>query len=228
MIKQYVITQCAKKKYKKINTKINCRFLPQDISIGKKCIIGKKAHLADNISIGNFTYLNCNVLDIIIESNVTIGNFCSIAPGVLIGLGNHYIQTVTTHPILFNDYYLNSFKSGNINQQLEGLADQNQETVIGSDVWIGARANIRRGIKIGNGAIIAADSVVTKDVPDYAIVAGIPARIIRYRFDKEQVEFLSQNHEKCFWNWDDMFLCKNFSVLYDIEKYIDLVKQEVN
>lgn len=225
MIKHYIKTLFKKKKYKKFHTKINCRFLPNDIVIGKYCIIGKKAHLSDNISIGNFTYLNCNILDIIIESNVSIGNYCSIAPGVLIGLGNHYIETVTTHPILFNKYYANCFNGNKPNQILNGLPDQNQTTIIGSDVWIGARSNIKRGIKIGNGAIIAADSVVTKDVPSYAIVAGCPAKVIRYRFSRDQVEYLIKNSKKCFWNWDEKFLIDNFSTLYNIETYIETIKK---
>ena len=109
--------------------------------------------------------------------------------------------------------------------KLDGLKDKNDSTTIGSDVWIGARANIKRGVIIGNGAVVAADAVVTKNIPDYAIVAGVPARVIGYRFSEEQRKALIENEEKCFWNWDDESIAKNISVLYDIEKYISVISE---
>lgn len=215
-------------KFKKLNTKIYSKYVSKDVKIGINCIVGKNTHISENVKIGNFTYFNSNVLDIIVESNVKIGNYCSIGPGVLIGLGNHYINTITTHPILFNKYYKNCYKGYQLNQKLNGLVDDNLVTVIGSDVWIGARANIKRGVHIGNGAIIAAESVVTKDVPDFSIVAGVPAKVIKYRFSDEDINFLKKYENYCFWNWQDDFLIKNFDKLYDIEDYINLLKKQIN
>lgn len=74
------------------------------------------------------------------------------------------------------------------------------DTVIGNDVWIGRGATIMPGVKIGNGAVIGSMAVVAKDVPDYAIVAGNPARIIRYRFDQETIDFLNDLE---WWDFSD-------------------------
>jgi serine acetyltransferase len=74
------------------------------------------------------------------------------------------------------------------------------DITIENDVWIGAKATVMSGIKIGNGAVVAAGSVVTKDVPPYAIVAGNPAKIVKYRFDESQIEKLLQIS---WWNWDE-------------------------
>lgn len=97
-------------KFKKLNTKIYSKYVSKDVKIGINCIVGKNTHISENVKIGNFIYFNSNVLDIIVESNVKIGNYCSIGPGALIGLDNHYINTITTHPILFNKYYKVSAK----------------------------------------------------------------------------------------------------------------------
>lgn len=208
-----------KRKLKKKGVKIGMRFVPSDLVIDRGCLVGKKTHIADNVKIGKFSYLNSNALDVFIESNTIIGDYCSIAPGVIIGMGNHDTRLCTTHPILFDSYYINLLNWETINLKREGLKDKNDFTLIGSDVWIGARANIKRGIKIGNGAVIAAETVVTRDVPDYAIVAGIPAKIIGYRFDEESVDFLKKNEKYCFWNWNEEELKKNFDSLYDLQAY---------
>lgn len=220
-----------RKKAKKINTVIKMKLIPRDLNYGAYSLLGKKTHISNNVRIGKFSYFNSNQIDIIIESNSIIGCFCSIAPGVMIGLGNHYSNLVTTHPILFNSYYIDALHWNNIKPLLNGLSDDNLSTIIGSDVWIGTRANIKRGIKIGNGAIVAAESVVTKNVPNYAIVAGVPAKIIGYRFEKKIIEILNDNEQFCFWNWDESTLNKYFESLYDSEDYIlaiEKVKYELD
>lgn len=112
-----------------------------------------------------------------------IGRFCSIGCHVQIGLALHHIDTVSTHPLL------------------EGPMLQNKRTRIGNDVWIGAGATLLGkggGLTIGDGAIVGAGSVVTKDVPPYAIVGGNPARIIRYRFDEAIIRRLLALK---WWDW---------------------------
>jgi acetyltransferase-like isoleucine patch superfamily enzyme len=116
-----------------------------------------------------------------------IGHFCSIAFGVQIFLGgNHRTDWVTTFP--FGHTSKETF-----NVSVEGHPHTKGDVVIKNDVWIGANAVIMSGVTIGNGAVVAANSVVTKDVPDYCIVAGNPAKVVKKRFTDEQITELLQN-----------------------------------
>ncbi|WP_298623583.1 CatB-related O-acetyltransferase [uncultured Legionella sp.] len=103
---------------------------------------------------------------------------------------NHAMDGVSTYPFkVFGD----SWSEASMNVVNKG------DTIIGNDVWIGNSATIMQGIKIGDGAIIGTNSLVTKDVAPYSIVGGNPARVIRKRFDDESIEFLTN---LCWWNWD--------------------------
>lgn len=127
-------------------------------------------------------------------SHCTIGRFCSIGPEVTIGLGIHPTDRVSTFP---------GFYSGNrhtANFGSDPAVEEHRSTVVGNDVWIGARVIIPGGVTIGDGAVIAAGAVVTKDVPRYAIVGGVPARVIRYRFVSEVVDEVVRLQ---WWNWSD-------------------------
>lgn len=137
-----------------------------------KCII-------NHCHIGNYTYIGKNSL----IQNTTIGNYCSISHDFNCGLGNHPLDLFSTSPIFYR-------KKNPLKLQLVEENSQFQEYKsinIGHDVWIGARVTILDGVNIGNGAVIATGAVVTKDVPPYAIVGGIPARIIKYRDIKERL-----------------------------------------
>ena len=223
MISNYLRSIIIKKKLKKVNTVVRLRFIPNNLSIGENCIVGKKAQISTNVEIGNFTYLNSNIKEVIVESNTKIGNYCSIAPGVCIVLGNHYLNTVSTHPFLFDDYYKKSFDNI-IKPKLNGLKDKNLETVIESDVWIGANSIINRGITVGQGAVIASGAIVTKNVEPYSIVAGVPAKVIGYRFDKEIIERLLSNKENSFWNWSKKEVITNYNLLYNIDDYCKYIE----
>jgi len=118
-----------------------------------------------------------------VVAKTKIGKFCSIGHGSFIGLWEHNTY-VTTH-----SFYLYE-TSGGFVKGYKNYDRDSEWTEIGNDVWVGANAVILKGVKIGDGAIIGGGSVVTKDVPPYAIVVGNPARVIRYRFSPEDIDFL--------------------------------------
>lgn len=133
----------------------------------------------DLVSVGKKTYGNLYVLAFNRDSKLEIGHFCSIAPGVTFILSaDHPTDKVSTFP----------FKVKIMGEALEGTSKG--DIIVGDDVWIGYGATIMSGVKIGQGAVIAAGAVVTKDVPPYAIVGGVPAKIIKYRFFEEQISEL--------------------------------------
>lgn len=104
-----------------------------------------------------------------------IGPYCSLASDVMIGGEEHAYWDISTSNKL----------------TYEGVSET--DTIIGYDVWIGAQCYIRQGVKIGNGVVIGSNSFVNKDIPDYAIVVGSPARIIKYRFDEEMIQKINQS-----------------------------------
>ncbi len=224
MINFYII----KNKYKRIGTKIKTCCLGKNLMIGEKCVVSKNVILGDSVCIGDFTYLNSSKYWITIESNVKIGKFCSIAPGVFIGAGNHDYTFVTTHPILFDRVIEKKLNLNKHIQKVEGLKDKDIITEIGNDVWIGLNSCIKRGVKIGNGAVIASGSIVVKDVPDYAIVGGNPAKVIKYRTTNKNIDFLKNNYNNAWWNWKIDELIKNIDYMYDFDKYVQFLKNDNN
>ena len=163
---------------------------------------------SSNISIGEYTIYNDFVNDPIqFEKNnviyhypinhdrLIIGKFCSIACGAkfLMNCANHTLQSLSTYtfPLFYEEWDLDKDK-------LTDAWDNRGDTVIGNDVWIGYEAVIMAGVTIGDGAIIGARAVVTKDVPAYAIVGGIPAKLIRKRYSDNTIEALLKTQ---WWNW---------------------------
>lgn len=150
--------------------------------------------------IGAYTFLRDGVR---IAGQVShIGRFCSLAPGVVIGDSNHPTEWLSTHSFQWGEgSWIPSQALTRFDTPLER---KGRRTLIGSDVWIGANAIVLSGITIGDGAIIAAGSVVSRDVPPYAIVGGVPARVIRFRFDEKTIERLMKVR---WWRFslDDLF-----------------------
>ncbi len=204
-----------KVKYRfKNNTIIQTKYIGKNVNIGKYCRISKNTYIGQNSEIGDFTYFNTGPSFISVATNTKIGKFCSIGPGTYIGIGNHKMNVLTTHPIVSDIAYQNIVDVSENNKKIE------LETIIGNDVWIGANAIIIEGIKIGNGAVIAAGAVVTKDVEDYAIVGGVPAKILKYRFDEKTRSRLKQKEEK-WWQWNTNELKENYNLLLNVEEYLD-------
>ncbi|WP_457095916.1 CatB-related O-acetyltransferase [Lysobacter sp. P5_B9] len=126
--------------------------------------------------------------------NAKIGSFCSVANDVVIGPGVHPVERFSTSPLFYKKR--NTFRIELVSSDTYG--DEYRPVKIGNDVWIGARAIVMGGVAIGHGAVVAANSVVTKDVPPYAIVGGVPARVIRYRFSEAKIQRLL---ELRWWDW---------------------------
>jgi chloramphenicol O-acetyltransferase type B len=153
-------------------------FIDNKTSIGNNCHILNNTIL-NNCTIKNYSYIGRNSL----IQNTTVGAYCSIANDVCIGLGVHPKYYFSTSPLFYR--VKNTFKLNVVDCDLN--FDEYNPIIIGNDVWIGARAIIMDGVTIGDGAIVAANAVVTKDIPAYAIVAGVPAKVISYRFEPEKI-----------------------------------------
>jgi len=131
-------------------------------------------------SLGDYTYIGSHSMIL----HTIIGKFCSISWGVSIGGAEHDYRNISTHDFYYNDAY-------GIRPSAPLPYDRFAEkSLIGNDVWIGANATILRGVTIGDGAVVGANSTVTKDVPPYSVVAGSPAKLIKYRFDLPAIEKL--------------------------------------
>jgi acetyltransferase-like isoleucine patch superfamily enzyme len=139
-------------------------------------------------TLGRFTYVSDSRI-----SSSTIGCFCTIASSTIGGLGCHPTQWLSIHPVFYSTRGQTALTFAD-KDYFEELAP----VTIGHDVWIGTHALVLDGVKIGTGAVIAAGAVVTRDVPDYAIVGGVPARLIRYRLD---ADIAARLLELEWWNW---------------------------
>lgn len=159
-----------------------------------------------NCAIGDFTYISADSR----ISNTKIGKFCSIGPECLIGLGKHpSTRYVSTHPAFFS-----TGKQAQMTFSDKNYFKQYERIEIGNDVWIGARAIILDGVSIGDGAIVAAGAVVTKDIPAYAVAGGVPARVIKYRFSTEQIKHLLAIR---WWDKDVNWLKTNYKLFHNID-----------
>lgn len=193
---------------------INKSAVVSDTSLeGFNYVKGKTILIDCYIGTGSYIRDNCSFI------KTKIGKYCSVAPHVRLVCGNHPIEkNVALHPAFYtgrniaglNFHHIMDFEEYNY------VDDGKWYCEIGNDVWIGSDVLILGGIKVGNGAVIAAGSVVTKDVEPYAIVAGVPAKQIKSRFSERQIEFLEtlkwwdkdydwiQEHIGLFDNIDDL------------------------
>ncbi len=153
-------------------------------------------------AIGAHTYGSPRVLSWDETTSLAIGRYCSIARGVTIALGGeHRSDWVTTYP--FGEFWPEA-------AGIEGHPRSRGDVVIGNDVWIGLDALILSGVTIGDGAVIGARAVVTKDVPPYAVVAGNPAQVVKYRFDDETIARLLAIR---WWDWPEAKVREHLSAL---------------
>lgn len=181
----------------------------RDCEIEKTASVGMASNCI-RVKMGRYSYMGFynSVCD------TTIGSFCSIASYCAIGGGRHPLNAVSTSPVFYAGRNSMGKNFSNIPEE------ENQGVEIGNDVWIGEAVFINDGVKIGTGAVIGAHSVVTKDIPPYAIVAGAPARVLRYRFDEETVKRLLESR---WWEWPDEKLSKDADRFDDPEKLMEAV-----
>ncbi|MGN1313974.1 MAG: CatB-related O-acetyltransferase [Lachnospiraceae bacterium] len=155
----------------------------------------------EQVSVGKGTYGEIRLLNDVEERKLKIGNYCSIGGETLFLLGReHDIGLCSTFP----------FKVRVMGDSYEALSKG--DIIVDDDVWIGCRAMILSGVHIGQGAVIAAGSVVNKDVPPYAVVGGVPAKIMKYRFSDELIdELLKVDYSKL----DDSMVKEHIGRLYE-------------
>lgn len=167
-------------------------------------IVGDYTYYDDPEDIYNFEK-NVLYLFEFMGDKLIIGKFCQIATGVrfIMNGSNHAMDGVSTYPFkVFGD----AWSDASMNVVSKG------DTVIGNDVWIGNSATIMQGVKVGDGAIIGTNSLVSKDVEPYTIVGGNPARVIRKRFDNETIDFLTNLR---WWDWDVTMITQHLKAITD-------------
>ncbi|WDF56593.1 CatB-related O-acetyltransferase [Mucilaginibacter sp. KACC 22063] len=186
----------------------------------KNLVFLKNIITRPNIEVGDFTYYDDLDDPYNFEKNVIyhfdflgdkliIGKFCAIASGVkfIMNGANHETAPISTFPFAI---FGNDWEQINEGADIKSKYPFKGDTIIGNDVWIGHGATIMPGVKIGNGCIIATGALVTKDVPDYAVVGGNPACIIRMRFDATTIERLNTI---AWWNWGAEKIMPNIKLI---------------
>lgn len=164
-------------------------------------------------SMGAFSYTGSAL-----NFGIKVGRYSSIAHSVTVMVAEHFPHWISTSPVFYeNDY--NSLNAADITHNMR----QERKINIGSDVWIGANVTLKPIITIGDGAIVASNSVVTKDVPPFAIVGGIPAKIIRYRFSEDLIDKIKKI---AWWKYHK----ENFKgmITNHFEYFIEILERKIN
>lgn len=219
-IKKILKTLYYKAKYRSKNVVIRrgCNIGYKTVFEGNN-VLGKKTLLSGYMGYGSYMGANCFFYG-------KIGRFCSIADGVRVVIGTHPSKKfVSTHPCFYSPHCQGGFtyvKETRFDEYK--YADGDYNVVIGNDVWIGYGAIIMAGITIGDGAIIGTGAVVTKDVAPYTIVGGVPAKVIRKRFDDEDINFLINLK---WWDWDIRKIKKYSPYFTDIKEFRIQTKNDV-
>lgn len=203
------------------NTRVIYSEMSPNVTIGDNCDVAGSL-------IGKYTYLGNNSR----LPHTKIGAFCSIAPDVVVAAGMHPTHYVSTSPATYS--LASIFKNKLTNEkrfydEFVYVDDNNKYYCeIGNDVWIATRVTLvcgRKALHIGDGAVIRAGAIVTKDVPPYAIVQGSPAKIVGYRFDSDAIDYLLKIQ---WWNKDDDWIARYLPYFNNVEEFIYNYKMKNN
>lgn len=206
------------------------RYNKKNVRIASGAVIGRKTRFEGANRIGRNTVFGGvlgygSYIGAVSSLNGSVGRFCSIAAGVQVINGFHPLDAVSTHPAFFSTKKQCGLSFADCTSYKETrCAEGKYPIVIGNDVWIGQNAMLMAGICIGDGAVIAAGAVVTKDVPPYTVVGGVPAKEIRKRFDSETVEKLTRI---AWWNWPVERLRENAADFADTDTFLKKWDTEV-
>lgn len=178
-----------------------------DVEEGKSCRVYPPFFLHD-VKLGDYSYIakNCNI------SHCIIGRFCSIGPNFCCGMGIHPTKGISTAPMFYS-----KAKQNGTTFCVENKMEEYKQTTIGNDVFIGANVTVLDGIHIADGAVIGAGAVVTNDIPPYSVAVGVPAKVVKYRFDEKTIEALL---EKQWWNGTEEDLKQVERNFWDIESFM--------
>ena len=170
-----------------------------------KCTKVSSPFFLHGVQLGDYSYIskNANV------SNCVIGKFCSIGPNFCCGLGLHPINGISTAPMFYSTAKQNGMTLCRVNK-----VEESKQTFIGNDVFIGANVTVLDGVRIGDGAVVGAGAVVVNDIPPYAVAVGVPAKVVKYRFDEITIRALLK---KQWWNGSEEELMKVEERFWDVD-----------
>lgn len=182
----------------------------ESCTVHKPSKIGKNCELTD-VVLNSYSYISRNS----VVSHAVIGKFCSIGPNCLIGWGIHPLNGISTSPMFYSTWKQNGMTLSQCNK-----IEERKLIEIGNDVFIGMNVTVLDGVKIGNGAVIGAGAVVSKDIPPYAIAAGNPIKILKYRFDNDTINKLENLN---WWDFDIEELKRIESNFFDISSILNKI-----
>ena len=169
----------------------------------------QNTHHIYNSRVGDYSYIAMNS----IINNTTIGKFCSIGPNLVCGWGIHPTNGISTSPMFYSTMKQNGMTLSEVDK-----IQEIRPIFIGNDVFIGANVTILDGVTIGDGAVIGAGAVVSKDIPHYSIAVGCPIKVIRYRFENEQIDKLLKIK---WWEFEDEKLKEVEKMFFDVNEFIE-------